>query len=133
MSFYVKKADKRAINKIVKERVAKETQLHTDASRLYGETDTLVRRHETVTHSAAEYVRDDVSTNSVEGFFSVFKRGMVGTYQHCGEQHLQRYFNEFDFRANTRVALGWDDDARTEKMVREAEGKRLMYRKVIQA
>jgi transposase-like protein len=62
--------------------------------------------HETVTHGADEYARGDVTTNTVEGFFSVFKRGMRGTYQHCGPQHLQRYLDEFDFRYSNRMALG---------------------------
>ena len=66
-------------------------------------------KHETVNHSAKEYARGDVTTNSVEGFFGIFKRGMVGVYQHCGEQHLQRYLDEFSFRYNNRVRLGVDD------------------------
>ena len=65
--------------------------------------------HETVKHGSSEYARGDVSTNTVEGFFSVFKRGMRGTYQHCGSQHLQRYLDEFDFRYSNRAALGVDD------------------------
>jgi ISXO2-like transposase domain len=62
-----------------------------------------------VNHAAKEYARGDVTTNTVEGFFGVFKRGMVGVYQHCGEQHLQRYLNEFTFRYNNRNVLGVSD------------------------
>jgi len=71
-----------------------------------------------------------VTTNTVEGFFSVFKRGMRGTYQHCGEQHLQRYLAEFDFRYSNRNALGVDDVLRTEAAVEGIVGKRLTYRTV---
>ena len=60
-------------------------------------------------HSAGEYVRGDVHTNTVEGYFSIFKRGMKGVYQHCAEKHLHRYLAEFDFRYNNRVALGVND------------------------
>ncbi len=81
-------------------------------------------------HSEEEYVRGDASTNTVEGFFSIFKRGMVGTYQHCGEQHLQKYLNEFDFRYSNRLKLGIDDTERTARVVRGAEGKRLTYRRL---
>lgn len=84
--------------------------------------------HETVKHGASEYARGDVSTNTVEGFFSVFKRGMRGTYQHCGSQHLQRYLDEFDFRYSNRAALGVDDAERAERAIKGAEGKRLTYR-----
>lgn len=83
--------------------------------------------HERVKHGAGEYVRGDVTTNTVEGFFSVFKRGMRGTYQHCGEQHLQRYLTEFDFRYSNRAALGVDDTERAVRAIKGAEGKRLTY------
>ncbi|RYZ72541.1 MAG: IS1595 family transposase, partial [Proteobacteria bacterium] len=73
------------------------------------------------------YARGDVTTNSVEGFFSVFKRGMRGTYQHCAEKHLHRYLAEFDFRFNNRTALGIGDDVRTEELLRGVVGKRLTY------
>ena len=86
------------------------------------------KAHETVTHSHGEYVRGDVHTNSVEGYFSIFKRGMKGTYQHCKEKHLHRYLAEFDFRYNNRVALGIGDIERTINAVKGAEGKRIYYR-----
>jgi hypothetical protein len=84
--------------------------------------------HEKVKHGAGEYARGDVTTNTVEGFFSVFKRGMRGTYQHCGSQHLQRYLDEFDFRYSNRMALGVDDTERSERAIKGAAGKRLTYR-----
>lgn len=87
-------------------------------------------KHEKVKHGAKEYVRGDVTTNTVEGFFGVFKRGMKGTYQHCGPQHLQRYMDEFDFRYSNRAALGVDDTERAERAIKGAEGKRLTYQAV---
>jgi hypothetical protein len=80
--------------------------------------------HETVTHSRGEYVRGDVHTNTVEGFFSIFKRGMSGVYLHCAEKHLHRYLAEFDFRYNTRKI---SDMARTIEAVRGGEGRRPTY------
>jgi transposase-like protein len=84
--------------------------------------------HERVKHGAGEYARGDVTTNTVESFFALFKRGMRGTYQHCGEQHLQRYLDEFDFRYSNRVALGVNDTDRATKAIKGAAGKRLTYR-----
>lgn len=84
--------------------------------------------HDTVNHSANEYARGDITTNTVEGYYSIFKRGMKGVYQHCAEKHLHRYLAEFDFRYNTRVALGVDDTARTERALKGIVGKRLTYR-----
>jgi ISXO2-like transposase domain len=73
-------------------------------------------------------VRGDTTTNTVEGFFGIFKRGMTGVYQHCGEHHLQAYLSEFDFRYSNRCGLGVDDTERTRRAVKGAEGKRLTYR-----
>jgi transposase-like protein len=89
--------------------------------------------HETVNHSAREYGRGKTSTNTIEGVFSIFKRGMIGTYQHCGEQHLQRYLNEFDFRYSNREKLGINDTMRAEIAIKGIEGKRLTYRRIGQA
>jgi hypothetical protein len=86
-------------------------------------------RSSSVNHSDKEYVRGDVHTNTVGGYFSVFKRGMKGVYQHCGEQHLHRYLAEFDFRYNNRAALGTSDADRTAKALAGIEGKRLTYRR----
>jgi hypothetical protein len=101
--------------------------LHTDESTLYRGSDTHFAAHETVKHSAGEYVRGDIHTNTVEGYFSIFKRGMKGIYQHCKEKHLHRYLAEYDFRYNHRIALGYDDKARTVEAVKGAAGKRLTY------
>jgi hypothetical protein len=84
-------------------------------------------RHETINHSADEYVRGDVHTNTIEGYFSILKRGIIGTYHHVSPQHLKRYLGEFDFRYNERMALGVNDKARAEKAVKGIAGKRLTY------
>ena len=81
-----------------------------------------------VNHKAEEYVRGEVTTNTVEGYFSVFKRGMKGIYQHCKEKHLHRYLNEFDFRFSNRIALGVNDVARADRALKGVVGKRLTYR-----
>ena len=91
------------------------------------------KKHEFVDH-AISYVGygpagRKVHTNTLEGFFSVFKRGMVGTYQHCGEQHLSRYLAEFDFRANNREKFGVNDAMRAAKVLEAINGKRLTYRR----
>jgi transposase-like protein len=85
-------------------------------------------QHESVDHSKEEWVRGDVHTNTLEGFFSIFKRGLVGVYQHVDEKHLDRYLAEFDFRYNNRIARGVDDVERTDRAVVGAKGKRLTYR-----
>jgi ISXO2-like transposase domain len=84
-------------------------------------------RHESVNHSADEWVRGAAHTNTLEGFFSIFKRGMRGIYQHCGEQHLHRYLAEFDFRYNERGALKVTDAERATKAIKGVVGKRLTY------
>lgn len=85
-------------------------------------------------HSAKEYVRDEgdrlVHSNTVENVFSVFKRGMTGVYQHCGEAHLHRYLTEFEFRYNRRTGLGWTDAQRVNAIAEGIEGKRLTYRRI---
>lgn len=127
-SFNAERADKRTIQKILKANASSDSRLHTDESHLYRETDTMFASHETVNHGAKEYARGDVTTNTVEGYFSIFKRGMIGVYQHCSEKHLHRYLAEFDFRYNNREALGIDDMGRTANALKHAKGKRLTYR-----
>jgi transposase-like protein len=128
-SFHVRSnMDKATMNALIANFVRKETDLHTDESRLYGDAKRLVAKHETVRHQDGEYARGTVNTNSAEGHFGVFTRGLVGTYQHMSEQHLQRYLNEFDFRRSNRSALGVDDVSRANRILKGAEGKRLTYR-----
>jgi transposase-like protein len=126
-TFHVPRADKATVSKIVRDNIHHESRLHTDESTLYVGADAHFASHETVKHSIKEYARGDVTTNSAEGYFSIFKRGMRGVYQHCAEKHLHRYLAEYDFRYNHREALGWNDEARTIAAVRAAEGKRLTY------
>jgi hypothetical protein len=92
--------------------------------------DGVVAAHKTVRHRDGEYARGDVTTNTVEGFFSIFKRGMRGVYQHCQEKHLHRYLSEYDFRYNNRIALGVDDESRAAAALQGVVGKRLTYRTV---
>ncbi len=126
--FHVKDATKEVVAKIVTENVAPASRLHTDESRLYTGADAHTATHETVKHSAGEYVRGDVHTNSAEGFFGVFKKGMTGVYQHCGEKYLHRYLTEFEFRHNTRAKLGFNDGDRATLATKGAQGKRLTLR-----
>lgn len=126
-SFYVGRANVDNVAEIVRKNVAKESRLHTDESRLYRAVGKEFASHEAVNHGQKEYARGDVSTNAIESYFSVFKRGMRGTYQHCGERHLHRYLAEFDFRFNNRSALGVEDNARTVAALKGVSGKRLTY------
>jgi len=123
-SFHPAIADGMTVNAIVRKNIARETRLLTDESKYYTNVGKEFSAHETVTHSRGEYVRGDVHTNTIEGFFSIFKRGMRGIYQHCAEKHLHRYLAEFDFRYNTRKLTDWE---RTVLAVRGGEGKRLTY------
>lgn len=113
--------------------VSRKSRLHTDESRLYDGLGTEFATHETVHHAAKEYARGDVTTNTVEGMFGVFKRGMTGVYQHCGEQHLQRYLDEFTFRWNNRSRLGVEDQQRAAIACNAMGGKRLTYRRINEA
>lgn len=132
-SFHVQHATRASVRKILFCNVDRKSTLYTDESRLYPDTGREYARHETVKHSAGEYVRGIVHTNTIENVFSVFKRGMRGIYQHCGEAHLHRYLAEFDFRYNRRTALDVSDAERAEDLLRMARGKRLTYRRTNQA
>ena len=129
-SFHVDKATKASVQPIVRQNIARESRLMTDESGIYAKMSEDFAEHLAVVHSAGEYVRDDAHTNTVEGYFSIFKRGFKGIYQHCGEHHLHRYLSEYDFRYNNRVAFGIDDLARMNIALSQAEGKRLTYRRI---
>jgi hypothetical protein len=88
-----------------------------------------VRQLGRVNHKLFEYAPGAITTNTVEGYFSIFKRGMRGVYQHCSERHLHRYLSEFDFRYSNRIALGVDDAMRADKALQGITGKRLTYRR----
>jgi transposase-like protein len=124
-SFHVPAAYLESVVEIVRNNISRESRLHTDESGLYKAVGREFAAHETVVHSAKEYARGDVTTNTVEGYFSIFKRGMKGVYQHCAEKNLHRYLAEFDFRYNTRKIT---DRERAVLAIKGGEGKRLTYR-----
>lgn len=113
--------------------VDRKSALMTDTHGGYLHVGKVFASHEVVDHGADEYVRyphdgEPIHSNTAEGFFSIFKRGMTGIYQHCSEKHLHRYLAEFDFRYSNRVGLGIDDKCRTEMALKGGHGKRLTYR-----
>ena len=112
---------------ILRENIASEAALYTDEAAQYRNLKREFASHDYVAHTKGEYGRGEVHTNTAEGYFSIFKRGMKGVYQHCGRQHLHRYATEFEFRYNNRVANGVDDTMRAAKILKGAEGKRMMY------
>ncbi len=107
-----------------------DARLMTDEPRKFRKLGKDFKSHEVVNHSQKEYARGDVSTNTIEGVFSIFKRGMTGVYQHCEAKYLHRYLAEFDFRYNNRISLGVDDHVRASNMIAGAVGKRLTYQKI---
>jgi transposase-like protein len=130
-SFHVDSTSIADVIPIVKGNVARETAMMTDQASWYKNLnrDGEFASHQTVDHSKYEYVRDgDIHTNTVEGYYSIFKRGMKGIYQHCAEKHLHRYLSEFDFRYSNRVRLGVDDSERADRVLKGIVGKRLTYR-----
>jgi transposase-like protein len=128
-SFHIENASVASVLPILNANLARETALRTDSAALYrGQIGKSFASHETVDHSHHEYGRGEVHTNTVEGFYSIFKRGMRGVYQHCSEKHLHRYLAEFDFRYTNRIALGVDDEERTVRALAGVKGKRLTYR-----
>lgn len=124
-TFHVDRATVESVGEILRQNVSKDAHLHTDESPLYTRNGKDFAVHETVKHTAGEYVRGEVSTNKCENYFSIFKRGMKGIYHHCSEKHLQRYLNEFDFRYNNRTV---SDSERYETALQNVIGKRLFYK-----
>lgn len=128
-SFHVSDVKASTIREVLVNNVAKEAHLRTDEASQYVKVGREFASHEAVRHNAREYARGSAHTNTIEGYFSILKRGLVGTYHKCGEQHLIRYVREFDFRYNNRTALGVDDVQRTETALKGIGGKRLTYRR----
>lgn len=127
-AFVIDRTTAENIIPIVRANVDRETYILTDEAKLYQHKfrdDYL--GHGRVNHAAGEYVRGRIHTNTVEGYFSIFKRGMKGVYQWCGEKHLHRYVAEFDFRYSNREALGCNDEARAARLLSGIVGKRLTY------
>lgn len=133
-SFHVGGVTVATLMPIIRANVAKESAVMTDSARYYENMNKegAFASHDTVNHLKEEYARYEggkvISTNTVEGFYSIFKRGMKGIYQHCGERHLHRYLAEFDFRYSNRVKLGVNDAVRADRALVGAKGKRLTYR-----
>lgn len=112
--------------------IAREARVMTDAAKWYGSIFWRWNEHGVVNHQRDEYVSPtdrSIHTNTIEGYFSIFKRGMRGVYQHCAKRHLHRYLAEFDFRYSNRSALGVDDTARANRALSLIGGKRLTYRR----
>jgi transposase-like protein len=127
-SYHVKAVNAETLRPIWKEQIAADAKLMTDEAYIYKNIGKDFASHDFVTHSIDEYVRGDASTQVVENYFSILKRGLTGVYQHCSKQHLKRYVGEFDFRYNNRAKLGIDDTARTLAALQGITGKRLTYR-----
>ena len=127
-SFHVEGTSAADLLPIIQANVDPKSQVMTDEAGQYVALGKHFAGHDYTRHGKGEYVCGIVHTNTVEGFYSVFKRGMKGVYQHCSEKHLHRYVAEFDFRYNNRIKLGVDDAMRTVSALRGVVGKRLMYR-----
>lgn len=136
-SFHVEHATVETVQNILFTNADRKSALYTDESKLYTKLGKDFDTHRTVNHTAKEYARYEgdkvVHTNTIENVFSVFKRGMHGVYQHCGEAHLHRYLSEFDFRYNRRAALGFNDLMRAEDLIAGTAGKRLTYQQTGEA
>jgi len=126
-SFYAPGAVKDEVARIVRDNIEAESQLVTDESPLYKAVGKEYISHTSVLHGAGQYMKDGKTPNHIEGFFSIFKRGMRGVYQHCQEKHLHRYLAEFDFRYSNRAALEIDDNMRSRNALKGISGKRLTY------
>ena len=137
-SFHIDEATKENIVPIINANLDRESDLMTDEAKRYAKIGEDFASHGVVDHSRKEYGYTDrktgkkVNTNTVEGYYSIFKRGMKGVYQHCGEKHLHRYLAEFDFRYSNRAKLGVGDAERAAKVVQGAKGKRLTYRRPVE-
>lgn len=125
-TFHLQKATANTVFRVMAQEIAQQTRIMTDEGGAYHHIRAVFKDHHKVNHSAKEYVRGDAYTNTVEGYFSILKRGLYGTYQHVSEKHLFRYCNEFDFHYNNRQI---SDAERVIGLMAGAEGKRLTYRR----
>ena len=126
-SFHIDKVDAFAIVPVVRQNVEREAAVATDEAKHYAQLKQDYH-HVAVNHERYVWKIEEFHTNTVEGYFSIFKRGMKGVYQHCSEKHLHRYLAEFDHRYSNRIALGIDDTERATRALKVAKGKRLTYR-----
>ena len=129
-SFHVKNATAKTLRETAVKIASRKSYLMTDENAAYTKLGKEFDGHGTVNHSANEYARlgGFVHVNSAENYFSIFKRGVIGTFHHISEQHLHRYLAEFDFRYNNRSGLGVEDIERADRALKGIEGKRLTYR-----
>jgi transposase-like protein len=132
-SFHVANVTAKTLKPILNAQISKVARLMTDDAKVYTKVGREFAQHGIVNHSAGEYVRGDITTNTVESSFAILKRGLYGTFHNVTEAHLQRYANEFDFRWNNRIALGVDDIQRTNVALKGISGKRLTYRRTGEA
>lgn len=128
-TFHVPAVNAKMLRPILKAQIAEQARLMTDESSVYTKVGREFAEHGVVTHSSGEYSRGDITTNTVESSFALLKRGLIGTFHHVGEQHLQRYATEFDFRWNTRAKLGYSDTDRAVAALKNIGGKRITYRR----
>jgi transposase-like protein len=128
LSHVIKNLKQDTIMRIVEKNVSREARMMTDQAAYYKHAFSGFAGHQTVDHSKEEYVRGEAHTNTAEGYFSLFKKGMKAIYQHCDEKHLHRYLAEFDFRYNHRIKLGVNDVARADLALKGGKGKRLTYK-----
>lgn len=126
-SFHMPTVRANTVRSVMARNISLESHLMTDESKLYTYIGHNFASHGTINHTERQYVRGEVHTNTVEGYFSILKRGIYGVYQHVSEAHLNRYLVEFDFRYNNRIALGCDDNTRADRALKGAKGKRLTY------
>jgi transposase-like protein len=129
-SFHVANVTAKTVRPILKAQIAEKARLMTDEASVYTKIGREFAEHGIVNHSAGEYSRDDITTNTVESSFAILKRGLYGTFHHVSEAHLQRYATEFDFRWNHRAKLGFNDVERTQQVLKGITGKRLTYRRI---
>lgn len=127
-STHVQSVNADTLGRVMHEQLSAASRLMTDDARQYIPLGKRYAAHETVNHSIGEYVRGGAHTNTIEGYFSIFKRGMKGVYQHCSADHLKRYLAEYDFRYNNREGLGVNDSDRMTAALAGIKGKRLVYK-----
>lgn len=128
-SFHVANVSGKTLRPIIVQHVSRQSFLMTDDAGQYRPIGLEFAGHEAVNHGAGEYGRGNAHSNTVEGYFSILKCGVMGTFHHISEAHVGRYLAEFDFRYSNRSALGIDDTMRTDELLREIGGKRLTYRR----
>ena len=127
-SMVVDRVNAKTLIPLVNDNLAKEAVVYTDEAAAY-KSMYLHHKHDFVSHGSGEYGRGEIHTNTIEGYFSIFKQGMKGVYQHCGKKHLHRYLAEYDYRYNFRLKNGYDDSERADMLLTGITGKRLTYQR----